>query len=73
MNGMLSHDRIKVNTDKCPNLTNAYETQGYDKKGDPEKFAAHPAIDDWVDCSGYFINRKYPVRKPIANLNIRFK
>ena len=73
MNGMLSHDRIKVNTDKCPNLTNAYETQGYDKKGDPEKFTTHPAIDDWLDGSGYFINRKYPVRKPIADLNIRFQ
>ena len=73
MNALLSHDRIQVNTDKCPNLTHAMETQGYDKKGDPEKYDKHPAIDDWVDGSGYFINRKWPVRKPAVDLNIRFK
>ena len=29
-NGLLSHGRFFINTDKCPNLTNALETQGYD-------------------------------------------
>ena len=60
-NGLLSHDRLMVNTDKCQNLTNALETQGYDDKGDPEKWAAHPSIDDWADSSGYFIAFKFPV------------
>lgn len=60
-NGLLSHDRFSINTDKCPNLTNALETQGYTKKGEPEKWDDHPAIDDWCDCSGYFIAYKYPV------------
>jgi len=60
-NGLLSHNRLLVNTDKCPNLTNALETQGYDKKGDPEKWDTHPAIDDWADSSGYFISNKFPV------------
>ena len=45
---------------------------GYDKNGDPEKFKDHPAIDDWVDCAGYFIHRKYPVRKPISDVKIKF-
>jgi hypothetical protein len=60
-NGLLSHNRLLINTDKCPNLTNALETQGYDAKGEPEKFSEHPAIDDWNDSSGYFIAFKYPV------------
>ena len=60
-NSLLSHDRFGINTDKCPNLTNALEVQGYDQKGEPEKWESHPAIDDWADCSGYFIAYKYPV------------
>ena len=60
-NGLLAHNRLLVNTDKCPNLTNALETQGYDDRGDPEKWADHPSIDDWVDGSGYFIAHKFPI------------
>ena len=63
---MLSHDKIKINTNKCPLLTDALEMQGYDKKGKPEKFNEHPSIDDWLDSSGYFIHRKYPITKPVA-------
>jgi hypothetical protein len=77
VNALLSHDRMEINTDKCPNLTHALETQGYilsgAGKGTPEKSDKHPAIDDWVDASGYFLNRKWPVRKPAIDLNIRFK
>ena len=65
-NGLLAHERFKINTDKCPNLTNALETQGYDEKGDPEKWNAHPAIDDWCDSSGYFISYRYPVIRNTA-------
>jgi len=72
VNALLSHDRILINTDKCENLTHAMETQGYTAKGDPEKYDQHPAVDDWMDASGYFINRKWPVRKPAINLDIRF-
>lgn len=60
-NALLAHDRIGVNTDKCPNLTNALEVQGYTEKGEPEKFNDHPAIDDWTDSSGYFIHRRFPI------------
>ena len=66
MNALFAHDRIAVNTDKCPELTPALETQGYTDKGEPEKFNDHPAIDDWVDSAGYFINRRFPIRKPSA-------
>jgi len=71
-NSLLSHDRMQINTDKCQNLTHALETQGYTPKGEPEKYSEHPAVDDWVDASGYFINRKWPVRKPPIP-NIRFR
>tara|TARA_R110000822_G_scaffold259919_2_gene384997 strand:+ start:5224 stop:6465 length:1242 start_codon:yes stop_codon:yes gene_type:complete len=71
-NGLLAHDRIKINTDKCPNLTDALESQGYDKNGAPEKFNTHPAIDDWTDSAGYFINRKFPAQKPVINLEVKF-
>ena len=69
-NGLLSHDRLKINTDKCPNLTNALETQGYDDKGNPEKWNTHPAADDWVDSSGYFIAYKYPVIRAMQTTQI---
>jgi hypothetical protein len=69
-NGLLSHDRLLINTDTCPNLTNALETQGYDDKGDPEKWSNHPAIDDWTDCSGYFIAYKYPVIRVMQTAQI---
>lgn len=69
-NGLLSHDRLSINTDKCPNLTNALETQGYDKNGYPEKWDAHPAWDDWADSSGYFIAYKYPVIRAMQKLNL---
>lgn len=62
-NGLLAHGRLTVNTDTCPNLTNALETQGYNEKGEPEKWNDHPAIDDWADCAGYFIAYRYPIRE----------
>jgi PBSX family phage terminase large subunit len=71
VNALLAHDKIKVNTDTCPLLTNALESQGYDKRGDPEKFNDHPAIDDWTDNMGYFIHRRYPVNKPVIVSGIR--
>lgn len=72
VNGLLSHDRLSVNTDKCPELTNALETQGYTDKGLPEKFTDHPAIDDYTDSAGYFINQKWPVLKPLLDVPVRF-
>jgi Terminase large subunit, T4likevirus-type, N-terminal/Terminase RNaseH-like domain len=69
-NALLAHGRLMINTDKCPELVNALEIQGYDKNGDPEKFDSHPAIDDWLDGSGYFIAYKFPIIKPIQLLQL---
>lgn len=70
VNGLLAHDRLMVNTDKCPELTNALEMQGYSEKGEPEKYVDHPAVDDWADSAGYFINRKYPINRPVVYTGI---
>ena len=66
VNAMLSHGRLQVNTDKCQQLTQALETQGYSANGEPEKFTAHPAIDDWNDALGYCISRLFPVRAALT-------
>jgi len=66
LNALLAHDKIKVNCDKCPELATSLETQGYTDKGEPEKFKTHPAIDDWNDCAGYFINQRFPIKQPMA-------
>lgn len=70
MNGLFSHDRFLVNTDKCPELAFALESQGYTDKGEPEKYNDHPAIDDWCDCTGYFVANRYPISKPLTNINV---
>lgn len=67
-NALLAHDKIKVNCSKCPELANALETQGYTDKNEPEKFNEHPAIDDWADCSGYFIHRRFSILRPSSHV-----
>lgn len=69
VNGLLSHNRFMVNTDKCPELTYALEAQGYTEKGEPEKLTDHPAIDDWNDGMGYFIHRRYPINIDGASIS----
>jgi len=65
VNGLLAHDRMRVNTYACPELTDALTMQGYEK-GQPQKFNDHPAIDDWADSAGYYLHRKYPISKPVT-------
>ena len=70
VNALLSHDSMFVNTDKCPNLAAAIESQGYDKNGDPEKFNTHPSLDDWTDGMRYFINRRFPIQRPMIRASL---
>lgn len=72
VNGLISHDQIKINVDKCPNLAHALESQGYNKKGEPEKYDTHPAIDDWTDSFGYFIHRRHAIVKPVTKVAFNF-
>lgn len=64
VNGLLSHDRLFVNYTTCPKYANALESQGYNEKGEPEKWTSHPAVDDYTDSAGYFIAKRFPVTIP---------
>lgn len=67
VNAMILNDkgerRLKVNTDRCPKLTEAFEQQPYDINGQPDKTTGH---DHVVDGAGYFIAHRYPVIRPQA-------
>lgn len=65
-NRLFSQDKILINCAKCPELTHAFESQGYNSKGEPEKWDVHPAIDDYVDSTGYFIHQRFPILSAIA-------
>lgn len=64
MNGMILNAehkrRWKVNTDRCPKLTEALEQQAYDNNGDPDKTTGHDHVND---AQGYFISQRYPITK----------
>ncbi|WP_269915515.1 phage terminase large subunit family protein [Acinetobacter sp. HY1485] len=61
--------RIYINTDKCPNLTEALEQQAYDKHGMPDK---EGGFDHVNDAFGYFIVKRFPIIKPLTSLKIGF-
>ncbi len=69
-NSLYSHQKAFVNMSRCPRLANALETQGYDKKGNPEKYETHPSIDDWTDGHRYFLHRKFPITRPFAGVQL---
>ncbi|WP_373081192.1 terminase large subunit domain-containing protein [Zhongshania sp.] len=54
-----------VNDEQCPNSAAALETQVYDRSGQPEKGPGK--WDDINDGPGYFVVRKWPIRRPVAN------
>jgi len=70
VNGMICANgerRLRVNSDKCPALTEALEKQCYDKNGEPDK---QSGLDHIVDAAGYFIAYKYPVRKGFKTVQV---
>jgi len=71
VNAKLSNNTFKINTDTCQNLTLALESQGYDNSGEPEKFKTHPAMDDWIDGMGYFMHRRYAIKRPTSRIIAR--
>lgn len=62
LNALFAHDRIRINSKKCPELSNSLLNQGYNDKGEPEKFNEHPSMDDYNDSTGYFIYYRFPIR-----------
>ena len=70
VNGMICANgerRLKVNSDKCPALTEALEKQCYDKNGEPDK---HSGLDHLVDSLGYYVSYKFPVRKGFKTVQV---
>lgn len=69
VNSMLLNDkgerRWKINTDRCPKLTEALEQQAYDDSGDPDKSSG---FDHPNDAAGYFIVSRYPIVKRTARI-----
>lgn len=55
--------RLKVNTNRCPELTDALEQQAYDKNGMPDKSSG---IDHVVDAGGYPLAFLFPIVKRTA-------
>lgn len=64
VNGLFSHNRLFINSNTCEQLAFSLEAQGYDEKNRPEKYNSHPAIDDYCDALGYFIHRKFAIKRP---------
>jgi len=69
VNAMILNDkgerRWKVNTDRCPVLTEALEQQAYDKNGEPDKTTGH---DHPNDAQGYFLVNRWPIVKRAATV-----
>lgn len=64
VNALLAHNRFFVNSDKCTETSSALENQGYDDKGEPEKWNTHPAADDYVDALGYMVAFRFGLARP---------
>lgn len=59
VNKQFEKGKYLINTDRCPELTLAFEQQAYDRKtGQPEK-DGH--LDNRVDGPGYLIHYLYPI------------
>lgn len=59
INFLLGKGLLKIDKTKCPRLHEALSNQGYDAKGEPEKFSGSATIDDFVDALGYCIYYRY--------------
>ena len=61
--------RLKVNTHRCPHLTDGLEQQAFDKNGMPDKSSG---IDHVIDAAGYPLAHMFPVNKPATSINMGF-
>lgn len=57
--------RFKVNTLRCPKLTESLEQQTYDKNGEPDKSTG---LDHLNDAAGYPIAHQWPIVKKVAQV-----
>jgi hypothetical protein len=61
--------RLKVNTYRCPHLTDGLEQQAYDKNGMPDKSSG---IDHVIDAAGYPLAKLFPIVKPVTSIKLGF-
>lgn len=52
---------LRINTDRCPTLTECLEQQTYDKNGEPDKTTDR---DHPPDALGYLVHFHWPIKKP---------
>ncbi|MGF6595128.1 terminase large subunit domain-containing protein [Pseudomonas sp. 2835] len=55
--------RLKINTNRCPHLTDGLEQQAYDKNGMPDKSSG---VDHLNDAGGYPLSFLFPISKPMT-------
>lgn len=73
LNTLCYKKEFYINTNKCPNTTQALEQQAYDDKGKPEKYSGANTIDDRNDSLGYVIHRKFGIdRGVVKSLGMKF-
>lgn len=60
-NRKLMTNTLLVNPKTARLTYEALQVHAYDEKGQPEKFHAHPSIDDRTDCFGYVVGRMFPI------------
>lgn len=69
VNGAFERADLWVNARKCPTVASSLEQQAYDKNGEPDKGAG---FDHMNDALGYLAVYEMPIRKPIAQMPIKF-
>jgi hypothetical protein len=60
---------VRVNAKRCPEYVRCLEQHAYDKNGEPDKSSGH---DHMTDAGTYPIAYEMPVKKPVADVAIRF-
>jgi len=64
VNAALKKGQLKIDTNKCPRLTEAMEQLAYDDvTGNPEKVSGPATIDDFTDALRYLVWALMPVSK----------
>lgn len=66
LNVMIHKDgkrRYRISQDRCPVAVESLERQAYDKNGEPDKTTGH---DHPNDAIGYYVQYRWPIRKPSA-------
>lgn len=61
--------RYKINAERCPNTASDFEQQAYDDNGEPDKRSGN---DHRPDAAGYYISYKWPIIKPVSNIQVKF-